>query len=82
MDPWIVEGDFNNIEALENQQGRGPDFAGIASTEQSERESFLFVVGGRDSWREPSFYRWPGSLDFSWGYRRKGGRLQIGRAHV
>ena len=30
MDSWIVGADFNNIEALENQQGRGPNFAGIA----------------------------------------------------
>ena len=75
MDSWIVGGDFNNIEALEDQQRQVPDFAGIALAEQSEWESFLFVVGGRDSWREPSFYKWPGSLDFSWGYRREGSRL-------
>ena len=75
MDSWIVGGDFNNLEAIEDQQGRGLDFVGIAHAEQSEWESFLFAVGGRDSWREPFFYRWPGSLDFSWGYRREGGRL-------
>ena len=62
-------------KALEDQQGLGLEFAGIAHAEQSEWESFLFAVGGRDSWREPSFCRWPRSLDFSWGYRREGGRL-------
>ena len=27
MDSWIVGGDFNNLETLEDQQGRGPEFA-------------------------------------------------------
>ena len=26
MDSWIVGGDFNNLETLEDQQGRGPEF--------------------------------------------------------
>ena len=75
MDSWIVGGDFNNLEALEDQQGRGPEFLGIAQAEQSEWDSFLFAMGGRDSWHEPSFCRWSWSLDFSGGYRREGGRL-------
>ena len=29
MDSWIVEGGFNNIEALEDHHGWGPDFTGI-----------------------------------------------------
>ena len=75
MDSWIVGGDFNNLEALEDHQGRGPEFAGITHAEQSKWDSFLFAIGGRNSWREPSFCKWPRSLDFSWGYRREGGRL-------
>ena len=30
MDSWIVGGDFNNLETLEDQQGRGLEFLGIA----------------------------------------------------
>ena len=57
--------DFNNLEALEDQQGRGPDFFSIAQAKQSEWESFLIAVGDRDSWKESSLCRWPWSLDFS-----------------
>ena len=35
MDSWIVGGDFNNLETMEDQQGRGPEFTGIAQAEQS-----------------------------------------------
>ena len=49
MDSWIVGGDFNNLEVLEDQQDQGPEFADIAHAEQSEWESFLFAIGGRDS---------------------------------
>ena len=69
MDSGIVGGDFNNLEALKDQQGWDPEFGSIAHAKQSEWESFLFATGGRDSWRELSFYRWPRSLDFSWGYQ-------------
>lgn len=53
MDSWIIGGDFNNLETLEDQQGRGIDFEGIAHGEQSTWESFLFAIGDRDSQREP-----------------------------
>ena len=66
VESWIIGGDFN-LETLEDQQGQGSEFASIARAEQTVGESFLFVTGGRDSWREPSFNRWPGSLDFSLG---------------
>ena len=75
MDSWIVGGDFNNLETMEDQQGRGPEFASIAHAEQSTWETFLFAVGGRDSWRDPAFRQWQGSLDYSWGFPREGGRL-------
>ena len=65
MDSWIVGWDLNNLDTLEDQQGWGPKFTSIAHAEESEWESFLFAIGGRDSWREPSFSRWIGSLDFS-----------------
>ena len=30
MDSWIVGGDFNNLETMEDQHGRGLEFTGIA----------------------------------------------------
>ena len=81
MDSWIVEGDFNNLETLEDQQGRGPKFIGISCVEQTTWETFLFTIGGRDSWRDLSFCRWPGSLDYLWGFHREGGRLLVGLDH-
>ena len=33
MDSWIGGGDFNNLETMEDQQGRGSEFAGIAQAE-------------------------------------------------
>ena len=58
MDSWIDGGDFNNLETMEDQHGRGPEFAGITQAEQSAWETFLFAIGGRDSWRDPAFRRW------------------------
>ena len=33
MDSWIVGRDFNNLETMEDQQGKGTEFAGIAQAE-------------------------------------------------
>ena len=32
VNSWIVGGDFNNLD-LEDQEGRGPEFVGIAQAE-------------------------------------------------
>lgn len=53
---------------FENQQGRSREFEGIAHREQE-------AWGGRDCWWDAAFKRWPGSVEFSCGFRRHGGRL-------
>lgn len=64
MDSWIVGRDFNKLKVIEDQHGRDLEFAGIARAKQSKWESFFFATGRRNSWTEPSFCRWPRSLDF------------------
>ena len=55
MDLWIVGGDFNNRETMEDQQGRGPEIAGIAQAEQSAWDSFLFRLEGETAGGTPPF---------------------------
>ena len=76
MDSWIVGGDFNNLETMEDQQGRGLEFVGIAQVEQSAWDSFLFAIGGRDSWRDLAFRRWQGGSLASDRSCRSAGRLR------
>ena len=33
MDSWIVGGDFDNLETMEDQQGKGPEFVGLSQME-------------------------------------------------
>ena len=62
MDSWIVRGDFNNLKTMEDQQGRGPEFVGIAQAEQTVGRLFFSLqeggtvgetlpfVGGKGAW--------------------------------
>ena len=75
MDSWIVGGHYNNLETLEDQQGRGSEFKGIARGEEASWELFLLAIGSRDNWWDAAFRRWQGILNFSWGFGQEGGRL-------
>ena len=68
MDAWIVGGDFNNLEALEDQIGRSAAFDEIADNEQHGWVGFMFAIFGRDVWHiEAAFQRLQDSLSFLLG---------------
>lgn len=54
VDSWIVSGDFNNLEAVEDKTG-GIPFVELPSVKQGPWEQFLFAARGRNPCRESEF---------------------------
>ena len=78
VDSWIVGGDFNNVECIDDLRisvGQQPRVTSIAPSERDDWDGFLFSLSVMDAWHLPSFVHTAQSLDFSWGFRRQDGRL-------
>ena len=78
MDSWIVGGDFNNVESIDDVcifEDHLPRVSDIATAERDAWDNFLFSMSLSDAWHIPAFAPTSHSLLFSWGFRRQGGRL-------
>lgn len=66
VDSCVIGADLHNVEAIEDVRAQTlPRLASISTIELDAWDRLLFLVGCHHAWRELSFSRLLGSLDFS-----------------